>query len=219
MKEISTYLGVKEEDLIILFVVDSALKFPKWLIKKEVTAIARNFKISRFDALDSIVYDTLNVGILFRLLFNDFFYNFNCRKLWPSIEDIIWVENYEGIKITFYLKKLEFISYINVTLLTTGSDHIQITSFIGDREELKDEYEKIKEAFTREVESIENEILFKGLQNEMGTGLKLYVLDEDDILSLELESCLRNRILPDFMKVERLFKKLYKKAFPKKLAD
>ncbi|MBC7091769.1 MAG: hypothetical protein H5T50_07695 [Nitrososphaeria archaeon] len=216
LKELSTYLGVKEVELIRLFIEAARLNFPKSNVEEEVEALVKSFKVSRFDALRSIVYDTLYVGELSRLLFKSFFKEFNCSKMWPSIEDIMWFEDHDGFIISFNLEKSEFINKVIVTLFTNGSDYIQIWSHIGYRDELQDKYDKIKKALAKAVDEIKEEMLFEELQDDMDTDLDLNILDEDGQLSLVLEGSLSDRRLPDFMKVEKLFKKLYKKASPKK---
>lgn len=219
LKELSSYLGVKEEDIIKSILEVIPLYFNKTYVKEKVDNIVKSFKKSKLGAFEFEFRDALHFGTVIRRDFETFFKQNNFSSLWPSIEEFIWFENNEGIQIIFYPDKSEFISEVFLTIFTNDSDYIQVWSTIGFRDDLKDKYDEIKKAFTKVIECVEEETLFEELQEDMSTDLEVNIYDDGDILSLVLEGCLNDRTLPDFMKVERLFKKLYKKAFPKKLTS
>jgi len=213
LEDVSRYLGVKEEDVIRLLLDAVALNFPRLEFEGEVNSTVKSFKLSKFDAFQSTLCDTIHVGVLSRALFKNLFDAFNCSKLWPSIEDMWSLDDCEGIEMNFTLEKSQYISDVYVTLFTYGSDYIQVESIIGNREELGEDYDKIKKDFAKAVEKVEYEL--EELEDEMDTDLELNILD-DEYLVLRLEGGLSERRLPDLMEVERLFKKLYKYASVKR---
>ncbi|MCX8189579.1 MAG: hypothetical protein N3F64_07680 [Nitrososphaeria archaeon] len=62
LRELSTYLGVKEEDIIKLFVETIAFYFPKSYVEEKVDDIVRSFQNTKYDALEFGIRKVLNFG-------------------------------------------------------------------------------------------------------------------------------------------------------------